>query len=79
MTYQSDGRKIRRDMTVGELRELLAEYADHTPVAPLVNRTIGVLLVAELHEIDFAPVLLIGEPIDLRVPATVPEWIEEKS
>jgi len=68
--------KLIRDMNVGELRALLAEYPDHTPVAPFINGTVGVMLCAELREIDNAPVLLVGEPGDLQMPPTVPaEWI----
>lgn len=58
----------RRDMTVGELRDLLAEYPDYMPVVPFVNKMAGVLLAVRPYTEHSGTILLIGEcdlPMDL--------------
>ena len=59
-----------RDMTVGELREALAEFPDHYSVAPFIEGGVGVLTAVRLMKVPDAtePVVLVGEcdlPADL--------------
>lgn len=59
---------MRRDMTVGELREALAELPDYYPVLPIINGTIGVITGVRRYEFEQGPTVLIGEcdlPFDL--------------
>lgn len=60
---------MNRDLTLGELRRILAEYPDHQPVAPVVNGMVGVMTgVREMTTDSDGTLLLIGEadlPMDL--------------
>lgn len=61
---------MRRDMTVGELREALAQFPDYYAVAPIIEGTIGVLTAVRAAKGPDAnePIVLVGEcdlPLDL--------------
>ena len=59
---------MKRDLTVGELRRLLADYPDHQPVVPVVGGTVGVMTGVREVTLHEGTLLLVGEadlPMDL--------------
>ena len=59
---------MHRDMTVGELREALAELPDYYPVLPIINGTVGVVTGVRAYEFEHGASVLVGEcdlPFDL--------------
>lgn len=53
-----------RDLTLGELRALLAELPDYWPVVPIVDGVAGVLRDVHVHSDHDGPRVYIGEWTD---------------